>query len=362
MFTTATPSKRYNFSLNLAKLISIASVALLLLACEDKSIEEQAPSNTQTKELQLTTISPDQADTLPSNLKTPLTQHYLSLASEQFQSTCANAEQLQASVQLFLSDPNEIALKETRQHWLSTHNNYAASKLFRALNIKHPVLDHSQIDPVKHSLAIRIDQSPLLPGYLDAIEGYPQSGYVFSPIPINKETLNKEHQFSDTLYVTLGFHSIEFLLWGEGNEQTRKSTDYATLTGNKENSELAQDRRSQLLSLTTKLLAEDLQTQCKEWLTAKGYYPSQLRALPEEEQNEYIIATMEQLLHDIQINSTQIKNATELHSAFAHSDVQDLQAQIKLFKSLLESKEWKELSKKQERAKKITKSAKALLQ
>ena len=356
MFKITTPSINNNFLVKLAKLVSIASLILALCSCGNESDKPQTLNSTPITKSQPAPLNTNQADIKPS----ALTTHYLSLAAQQFKTTCSNAEQLQTSVQLFLSAPNKKTLEEARLHWISTHNSYIGSKLFRALNIKHPELDHSQIDPVKHSLAIRIDQSPLLPGYLDAVEGYPQSGYVFSPLPIDAVTLNNEHQFSDTLYVTLGFHAVEFLLWGEGNEQTRTSSDYAVPIDNKENPESAQARRSQLLSLTTKLLTEDLQMQCQEWLTTEGYYPSQLSAKSEKEQNEYIVATMEQRLSDIQINSTQIKNAVEPHSAFAHSDEQDLQAQIKLFKSLLESKEWKELSEQQERAKKITVLAKAL--
>ncbi len=361
MLKTTTLSINDNFSVKLAKLVSIASLILALCSCGNESGngKTQTPSNTAINKLQPASLNTNKANIKPST-PTALTTYYLSLASQQFKTTCSNAEQLQASVQLFLTAPSKKTLKETRQHWLSSHNSYIASKLFRTLNIKHPELDHSQIDPVKHSLTIRIDQSPMLPGYLDAVKGYPQSGYVFSPLPIDAETLNNEHQFSDTLYVTLGFHAIEFLLWGEGNEQARTSSDYATLTNIKENPELPQARRSQLLSLTTQLLSDDLQTQCKEWTNTEGYYPSKLSEKPEEEQNEYIVTSIEQLLSDIQINRAQIKSATEHHSAFAQSDEQDLQAQIKILKLLLESKEWEELSKKQERAKKLTALAKAL--
>jgi len=361
MLTKAAPSKDRLFSFKLAKLITIASLMLALFACENEPNKAPAPSEAQINKSQPAAVNSDSKSTsLPPSIRSPLTTRYLSLASQQFRATCTHAKQLQTSIQLFLSKPNKKTLDDTKQQWLTSHNSYAASKLFRILNIKHPELDRSQIDPVKHSLAIRIDQSPLLAGYLDAVEGYPQSGYVFSPIPINEETLNKEHQFSDTLYVTLGFHAIEFLLWGENNEQARESTDYAALSVIDKDPELVQARRSQLLLLITKLLIKDLDLQCHEWQQAEDYYPSHLTAHPEEAQNEYIVAAVKQLLSDIQINSTQIKNATEQHSAFAHSDQQDLQAQIKVFKSLLDSKEWKELSEKQERVKSITTLAKAL--
>jgi putative iron-regulated protein len=351
-------------SCRLAKLVSIASLTFILFACGGETSKAPAPNKTQVKEAPLAAINMGQADIAPAS-QSPLTGRYLSLASQQFNATCTHAKQFQTAIHLFLSDPNEKTLEEAKTQWVSTHNNYAASKLFRIINIKHPELDHSQIDPVKHSLAIRIDQSPLLAGYLDAVEGYPQSGYVFAPLPINEETLNKEHQFSDTLYVTLGFHAVEFLLWGENSKQARPSTDYAALSDANIDADIDTElfpvRRSQLLSLTTTLLTKDLETQCKEWLNAAAYYPSQLSVRPEEEQNEYIYSAMEQLLSDIQINRAQIKNALEPHSGFANSDQQDLQAQIAVIKFLLESEEWKELSSKQKRTKGITESATALL-
>ena len=359
MFKSKTSSTNNYFSIKRAKLISAASLILALCSCGNESDSIQTSNSTPINKAQPTPINTDKVDATV-HVESPLTTRYLALASQQFKTICSSAEQLQTSVQLFLSAPNEKTLQETKEQWLTTHDEYTASSLFRTLNIKHPELDRSQIEPVKHSLTIRIDQSPILPGYLDAVKGYPQSGYVFSPLPIDALTLNKEHQFSDTLYVTLGFHAIEFLLWGESDETTRKSSDYLALKESKENPELAPSRRSQLLSLTTQLLSVDLHAQCLEWVKAEGYYPSQLKAMTTEEQNEYIITSLELRLPDIQIKQTQIKNAAEPHSAFAHSDEQDLQAQIKTFKSLLESKEWTSLSEQQERAKKLITLAKAL--
>ena len=107
--------------------------------------------------------------------------------------------------------------------------------------------------------------------------------------------------------------------------------------------------------------------QCKEWLPAQGYYPSQLIGLSAETQILYISDAVEQQLSEIQINNAKIKQATDnsdtevLHSLLASSDQKDIEAQIGILKKLLESKEWKEKSEHEGLLKKITKSAKTLL-
>lgn len=358
------------------RVISILLAGLALGSCgnsDQEPAQASTPEPTQseaapTPEINVETIAPD------STLKngTPLTTFYLNLAQQQFNSTCSNVKQLQQSMQQFVSNPSEKGLNKVKSEWLISHHHYASTQLFRNINIKHPVLDQSKNDPVQHALAIRIDQTPLLPGYIDEIKGYPKSGYIFSTLPIDRETLNKEHQFADSAYVSMGFHAIEFLLWSEGN---RTYNDFSPLPaaqqeGNNDNPELFNIRRSELLLLTTNMLAEDLSRLCVTWNVDTGFYATTLKSLPAEEQNAAINAATEQLISNLQINSARVRLATEnneksvaieLHSEFSSGDKGDIQAQISVLKALVDSDEWLEAGKKQEHTKKLTQLAKALL-
>ncbi len=360
---------------------ALAILAFMVTACDNTQRPKQdihSPLDAKSAEsIEVTYDKKD--DKIPPTINVehgnaPLTTRYLFLATQQFDTMCLSSSDFQASIQRFLSTPTEETLNKARSHWINTHSHFAATQLFRYLDIQHPVLDHSTIEPVQHSLSTRIDQSPLLPGYLDAVEGYPQSGYIFSPLPIDRETLNQEHQFADTLYVTMGFHAIEFLLWGEplAEKAARPSTDFASLDikdapsleGSLDN---AKWRRSQLLSLTTEILVSDLATLCREWQPHSGYYPAQLLALPAASQTIQINQTIKRLLQDLEQNknalqsSGEVSASSEPHSRFAGSDAQDHNAQIRLLKSLLTSEEWAENEKHQEQSKQLSQAATALL-
>lgn len=355
---------------------ALAILAFMLMACDNTQLPEQdslPPLDTKPTE----SVEANY-DTIPPAINVehgnaPLTTRYLLLATQQFDAMCLSSGDFQTSIQQFLSTPTEETLNKARSHWINTHSHFAATQLFRYLDIQHPVLDHSTIEPVQHSLSTRIDQSPLLPGYIDAVEGYPQSGFIFSPLPIDRETLNQEHQFTDALYVTLGFHAIEFLLWGEqvAEKAARLSTDFASLDikdapSHEDSLGHAKWRRSQLLSLTTEILVSDLATLCREWQPHTGYYPAQLLALPAAAQTMQINQTIKLLLQDLEqsksalLSSVEVNASSGPHSRFAGSDTQDRDAKIRLLKSLLASEEWSETEKHQEQSKQLTKAAAAL--
>ncbi|MFD2231710.1 imelysin family protein [Alkalimarinus sediminis] len=358
------------------KAITLLLTGLALCACSN-SDQEPAQAAKPDATTPTATISPDTSikptDSTDITIRsTPLTAFYLNLAQQHFDATCSSIKQLQQSVQGFVSQPSEEGLSVLKSEWLVSHNHYASTQLFRNITIKHPTLDHSQTEPVQHALAVRIDQTPLLPGYIDEIEGYPNSGYIFSTLPIDRATLNKEHQFADSAYVAMGYHALEFLLWGEDNRTHQAFAPLPATEGEsaEENPALFNIRRSKLLSLITDLLAEDLSTLCAEWQPIKGFYVTKLQSLPTEQQYAAINAATEELISNLQINTAKVRQANddnaeyieiEPHSTFSNSDKDDTQAQLNTLKALIESDQWKETEKKQEHTQKLSQLAKALL-
>lgn len=356
------------------KLTGAVLLTSMLMACNSEENTPSTPAIATEETAEVATkpvTSQDDSEDVKAPIATlsPLTEVYLTQASLTFNATCSSADELHQATESFIKSPDEKALQTVQSAWLTSHKHYASTLLFRNIPINHPMLDSSSLNPVKHTLTVRIDQTPLLPGYIDEIEGYPNSGYVFSTLPIDRETINKEHQFTDTAYVAMGFHALEFLLWGEGN---RSDTDFLPPQhSSKPNSaESFKVRRSQLLSLTTTILTEDLNTLCKAWQADTGFYATALKERAIEAQDEAIYLAAEQLVSELQISSAKIRQLTddnqeaidiEPHSAFSASDKEDTQAQINILKSLLDSSAWAHISKKQERAKELTQLAKSLL-
>ncbi|MDC0663084.1 imelysin family protein [Marinobacter sp. SS21] len=123
---------------------------------------------------------------------------------------CQATHRLQQQVVAFLDAPTEASLANARQTWQAAHQAYRLVQSDYALAGLTPPQIADSRDP--------IDAFPLLPGYLDQVPGYPNSGVVFSDVPLTPEFLAREHQSTDFHYAILGFHPLEFMLWGNPGE------------------------------------------------------------------------------------------------------------------------------------------------
>ncbi len=115
---------------------------------------------------------------------------------------------LNESIALFLSEPteeNRVALGES---WTRSHEALVRSgtqPLSDELSVKH-----------SSSLLYQADAWPIQPGYIDAIDGYPNSGIVNDiTVSLSVESLKLQHGFSDADEIILGFHPLEYLIFAK---------------------------------------------------------------------------------------------------------------------------------------------------
>ena len=182
--------------------------------------------------------------------------------------------------------PTEAQLLSLQNTWLDCHNSYLSTRLFRiwprSLEIHHPELDVSQSNPeLIHSNHSRIDQHPLIPGYLDSVPGYPLSGLIHSDIELNESVLHQEHQLGDPAYVALGFHALKFMLYGEEGSLKRLVTDFAPLSSSSK--DISKRRRTRFVLLLSQLLLADIEKLSEAWLKESDFYPDQLIKRSEKE-------------------------------------------------------------------------------
>jgi len=249
-------------------------------------------------------------------------------------------EQLAQAVGLFLAEPGDDSLQAARDAWRHAHQAYKAVEVYQSLNLTPVETAPSPQFQVHHSLSSRLDLHPLEPGYLDAVEGYPYSGLVFAEsVPITPESLNEQHQFSDTAYVVLGFHPVEFLLWGENRNQQSHRSWHDFERQSQEPSSQADDqgpaklRRRQLLSIITNQLAQDIGILCQAWQLPEGHYPSQFLKLPPADQHNRIrralLQTLEQEINaplQAALVTTNPQDGQPPESVFSQNTQQDLLA------------------------------------
>lgn len=152
------------------------------------------------------------------------------------------------TLKVFLNTTNDTNLILTRTSWIVAHAKYQAAEIH---NLLYGVtLDES------------VDAWPALGGYIDRAPGYPHSGIVNdTTIDIDGKSLRAQHQLTDASEVSVGFHALEYLLWGDPDD-TPRNADFFRKPKTDEGLEAqAALRRRDYLATACKLLSGHLAVQ-----------------------------------------------------------------------------------------------------
>ncbi|WP_339615631.1 imelysin family protein [uncultured Gilvimarinus sp.] len=173
-----------------------------------------------------------------------------------------HCQRLESSVLQLLENPTESQLQNTQQQWRQLHGELRQLTMAMSLATRNPGL----FTPLAQALG-KIDRQPIAAGYLDSVEGYPNSGLINDiSLEINHTTLRQQHGLTADNEASLGLHPLEFILFGETGQ--RSASDFARQT--KSTPELAsvnqpQNRRRDYLALSGKLLCDDSAQLARQW-------------------------------------------------------------------------------------------------
>lgn len=154
-----------------------------------------------------------------------------------------------------LQDPTEARLDTARQAW---------SHLYRTFNEAFVVLAcKASRNPADQARLLRADVFPILPGYVDGLAEWPDSGIVHDPVlPLTREALLEQQGMTQEGEASVGFQVIHFLLNGEpGIVRTVETFIGETELAEDQAGELAdqpRNRRRAYLHTASALLVEDL--------------------------------------------------------------------------------------------------------
>ena len=183
------------------------------------------------------------------------------------------AAALQISTDNFLEHTDAETLATVREAWLSAHNAYEQTTLYRKLFALFA--EESQVSQLTRQQYF-IDYWPIYAGYIDYLDSYPGSGLVNDmTVALTPESVRAQHGLLDIHEVTLGFHALEFLLWGEnvsGND-TRPYDDFFEDTDSTSaeavpavpTEQLPSNRRRQLLALGVEALSSETDALFETW-------------------------------------------------------------------------------------------------
>lgn len=206
---------------------------------------------------------------------------YADIAEAMYGDSLKTAKELQSAVDAFLADPTEANLDKAKTAWKAARVPYQQTEGYRFGNaivddwegrVNAWPLDEGLIDYVDKSYGDSSDENPL----------YTANVIANTKIRVGKKTIDATKitpKLLDSLQeaggvesnVAIGYHAIEFLLWGQDLNGTgpgagkRPATDYSSTNCTNGNC----DRRGAYLKAATDLLVADL-TDMTKWWGAKG--------------------------------------------------------------------------------------------
>lgn len=207
---------------------------------------------------------------------------------------------LDSKLASFMYHPNPMSHTETQQAWRLAYDSFLSSLIFSYLPIQDPPDWYSQEIDYKNLLK-QLDSWPIEGGYIDYIQGYPFSGIVNDlTLSIDEENIRSQHGFTDPSNASLGYHAIEFMLWGgnsqrippdffpqdntaaipsddEGHTSNTIDTDTITSSENQNLTPQNHNRRRQYTQLLSELLQKDLHRIQRRWEPSSGYYAQLLQ-------------------------------------------------------------------------------------
>lgn len=197
----------------------------------------------------------------------PSLDAYVASARSLYAESTAKVEELVETVDRFLADPCANTLSDAREAWVRSRIAYGHTEVFR--------YSGSPIDGVHpHTRRAgpegRINSWPVDEAYLDYVEGDANAGVIQDlSVPMTVELLSQRNGLSDESEVTLGFHAIEFLLWGQDRDPSgpgdRPCTDYVA-------GEPVHDRRREALRILCRTLSDDIAYVASEWAERPDSY------------------------------------------------------------------------------------------
>jgi len=299
----------------------MAAAGLLLAACSDD------PG--QSASLKAPAIQPAQLQ--QSAEQEPFNLHLLHLANDSHIQALASINALQDSVNALLLNNTDANLQQARTAWREAYSAFLRSRIYSYLPITEP-LEWQRQQLGYRDLMMQIDSWPVEGGYLDYLPGYPHTGIVNDlAMPLNREELLRQHRFTDAGSASVGFHVIEFLLWGDDGQRPASDFNPASSGDNDDPGQKHPERRREYLQLTTTLLQEQVNRLQMRWDSNTGYYAKLLRdSLPGAALSAAMIAverwSVEQLKH---------QQNEDLRSPFSETSEIDQQTQIRVLKQWL---------------------------
>ena len=210
---------------------------------------------------------------------------YIGIARAAYGDSLSTANTLDQTIDAFLSQPNEQTLNTAKTAWLAARVPYQQTEVFRFGNalvdewegrVNSWPLDEGLIDYTAESYGDESDNNYFYSANIIANELLDIGGISVDAANITPQLLAETLHEIDGVEsnVAIGYHAIEFLLWGQDLNGTRPgagqrpATDYSLQNCSHGNC----DRRADYLKSVSTLLVADLEEMVTSWQVGGAAY------------------------------------------------------------------------------------------
>lgn len=203
----------------------LLSVGLLVISCSDD--DNDGNSNNSPIE------------------KTAIVDNYVNIVSTAYKKSVSSAKNFNTTLKTLAANKDEAALTAAKQAWLNAREDYQPTEAFRFYGPIEEVIEGSQDLP-----------------YEVSINAWPLDEKTVSDFIADNTTFNEAlflSEFNEDDNITIGWHPIEFILWGADPDKTD-----GTIAGNKTIAEFT-DNQFDYLVAAGDLLIKYLNDVAGEW-------------------------------------------------------------------------------------------------
>jgi putative iron-regulated protein len=231
--------------------------------------------------------SDDNTNQVANVTKKEVIANYADIAYANYKAAYDDAVVLETAINTFTDSPTQAKFDAAKHKWKQSRESYGTTEAFRFAN--GPIDDENGPESLMNAW-------PLDENYIDYVEGASTSGIINDPITfpiIDKAFLEAQNENGGEKNISVGYHAIEFLLWGqdltapsEKKAGLRPYTDYVVGLNGTANFQL---RRAAYLKVCADLLTDHLDYMVNQWKVG-GTYRTVFLALPEDKaiQNVYL--------------------------------------------------------------------------
>lgn len=274
----------------------------LMVGCGNESPTPDSPTQVPPPESN-TSI---QLDIEQANAIREISSAYMLQIDVDLNAVDAALASLVTAIEELLNTPDEDRLQQARAAWTNANVAYELTAIHRYF--ADTILGESLALQL-FQLDYQLNHWPILPGYIDYVENYPNSGMVNDmTVAIEPDNLRAQHGVFDANEAAIGFHVIEFLLWGEAGVEgvDRSASDYEAQSELTEQqaedglslADLSNNRRREFLRVATTSLRSDFSRLASIWADSSTAYRNQIDETPAEELLLQLLDAMTRMLSE----------------------------------------------------------------